>query len=106
MFRYAYGLKHLGRFEEASARFSEAADAWGYLNGSFRGSKSAGARANYHRQHGAIAAASGDWETAASSYASALWHSSSTERQWQAKAGHAFAELGLFESACEYYVGM
>lgn len=106
LFRYAYGLKQLGRFEEASARFGEAAEAWGYLNGSFRGSKAAGARANYHRQHGAIAAASGDWETAASAYASALWHSSSTERQWQAKAGHAFAELGLFESACEYYVGM
>lgn len=106
LFRYAHGLMQLGQFEEASNRFSEAAEAWGYLGSSFKGSKSAGARANYHRQRGAIAAAGGDWETAASAYASALWHSSSTERQWQAKAGQAFAHLGRFESACEYYAGM
>jgi CDP-glycerol glycerophosphotransferase len=106
LFRYAHALKQLGRFEEASIRFSEAADAWGYMKGTFKGSKTAGARANYHRQRGAIAAASGDWETAAAAFASALWHSSSTERQWQAKAGQAFAELGQFELACQYYVGM
>ncbi|KUM32129.1 hypothetical protein AQ436_03225 [Arthrobacter sp. EpRS66] len=106
LFRYAYSLHKVGKHAEASERFLQAASEWGYLGASFRGSKAAGTRANEHRQRAAICAAAGDWAGAASAYSSAIWHASSTERQWQARAGQAYAKLGDFEKACEYFVGM
>ncbi|WP_347040038.1 CDP-glycerol glycerophosphotransferase family protein [Glutamicibacter halophytocola] len=106
LFRYGYSLQKVGRFAEASDRFLQAASEWGYLGTSFRGSKAAGARANEHRQRAAICAATGDWAGAAAAYSSAIWHASSTERQWQARAGQAYAKLGDFERACEYFAGM
>ncbi|UXN31247.1 CDP-glycerol glycerophosphotransferase family protein [Glutamicibacter sp. M10] len=106
LFRYAHSLHQLGRFAEASERYLQAASDCGYLGTSFKGSKAAGLRANEHRQRAAIAAATGDWSVAARSYSSALWHASSTERQWQARAGQAYAKLGEFEKACQYFVGM
>lgn len=106
LFRYAYSLHQLGRFEEACAQYLEAANAWGHFSGNFTGSKSAGSRANYHRQRAAIAEASNDWNTAAPAYAAALWHASSTERQWQSRAGRAYAKIGEFEQACQHYAGM
>ncbi|UYQ78865.1 CDP-glycerol glycerophosphotransferase family protein [Glutamicibacter sp. JL.03c] len=106
LFRFAYSLHQVGKHAEASELFLQAASEWGYLGTSFRGSKAAGARANEHRQRAAICAATGDWAGAASAYSSAIWHASSTERQWQARAGQAYAKLGDFEKACEYFVGM
>ncbi|WP_334122924.1 CDP-glycerol glycerophosphotransferase family protein [Glutamicibacter sp.] len=106
LFRYAYSLHQTGQYAQASERYLQAASEWGYLGASFRGSKAAGPRANEHRQRAAICAARGDWAGAASAYAEAIWHASSTERQWQARAGQAYAKLGNFKQACHYFEGM
>ncbi|GAA1410713.1 glycosyl/glycerophosphate transferase teichoic acid biosynthesis [Glutamicibacter uratoxydans] len=105
-FRFGYSLQREGQFERAAKQYLLAADAWGYYAGKDKDSKWAGLRGNEHFQLGAAAEAAGDWREAAEQFAQALWHASSTERGWQARAGRAFAKLGEFETACRYFEHM
>jgi len=105
-FRFGYSLQHEGNFARASEQYLRAAEAWGYFEGRNKDSKSAGLRGNEHFQLGITAEAIGDWHEAAEQFAQALWHTSSTERGWQARAGRAFSMLGEYEKACGYFENM
>ncbi|MGP9728000.1 CDP-glycerol glycerophosphotransferase family protein [Glutamicibacter sp. AOP3-A1-12] len=106
LYRYAHALHRMNDYEQAARVYLRAASAWGYLDGKLKVPAAAGPRAAHHIDLAQAAEERGQWDDAAEAYRDALWHTSTTQRTWQARAGQALAKSGEPRVACDYFENM
>lgn len=106
LYRYAHALHQLGSYEQATNVYLRAAGAWGYLTDELKVPAVAGPRAAKCIELAQSAEEREQWQLAADSYREALWHTSTTQRMWQARAGQALSKIGEPQLACQYFENM
>ncbi|WP_404290912.1 CDP-glycerol glycerophosphotransferase family protein [Glutamicibacter arilaitensis] len=106
LYRYAHALHRMNDYEQAARVYLRAASAWGYLSQPLKVPAVAGPRAAHHIDRAQTAEQRGQWHDAAEAYRDALWHTSTTQRTWQARAGQALTNIGEPQAACDYFENM